>query len=558
MTNGGELLVSEDTIIRSVLFLVYAPVCALVYWRLIPRLSLAYKRLASGFLAAQILAIVAALLYRPKSGFEVWLWNLEQEWNIPTALTSTQLALVGGIALLTAWLSKKRTAWESLYLASIGLIFPYLALDEYFKLHEHGQLAIPYSALGAIIVIATFVVALRAPRQKLLWHSGLLAGMAIGVMGGIIVDKMPPLCGSFVFLPLDGCLQLSFWEESLELLGIWVAMVAMLGHLSDAVPKPKPLLRSLLYLLPALWILLLHLNPLVLQLEFRFLAQQTDVQFKSGVTLRGYRTNHEDDSSRIQLYANARPRDYIGRGVRMGYSVHLVDQESGESIASLNEFAHIPQDSWLFGPSYAPLFRNDLELPFPPGAPTNRAYWMVLTIWREKVNSHVFQQIIASDRQKLSNTQVILDEIVFPRATSAASTAPLAVFDSGFSLDAVNMPGTMTPGQTLNVAFSWRSDSDSQEGTIQFLHFVRIENGDLWNHDQQPLGARLPTRLWYSGLADSETWSVPLPADLAPGRYSVFTGLYRARDQERVNASDANGSPYIDARVPLGNIQVER
>ncbi len=287
------------------------------------------------------------------------------------------------------------------------------------------------------------------------------------------------------------------------------------------------------------------------------MAQPTDVQFKSGVTLRGYRSDHEDDSSRIQLYVNARPRDYIGRGVRMGYSVHLVDQESGESIASLNEFAHIPQDSWLFGPSYAPLFRNDLELPFPPGTPTNRAYWMVLTIWREKVNSHVFQQIISSDRQQLSNTQVILDEIVFPRAASAASTAPLAVFDSGFSLDAVNMPGRMTPGQTLNVAFLWHSDVDNQEDYIQFLHFVRVENGDLWNHDQQPLGARLPSRLWYSGLADSETWSVPLPADLAPGRYSVFTGLYRVRDQERVNASDANGSPYIDARVPLATLIIE-
>ena len=49
---------------------------------------------------------------------------------------------------------------------------------------------------------------------------------------------------------------------------------------------------------------------------------------------------------------------------------------------------------------------------------------------------------------------------------------------------------------------------------------------------------------WYSGLADSETWQVPLPADLAPGRYSVFTGLYRARDQERIPASDAKGSAF--------------
>lgn len=69
--------------------------------------------------------------------------------------------------------------------------------------------------------------------------------------------------------------------------------------------------------------------------------------------------------------------------------------------------------------------------------------------------------------------------------------------------------------------------------------------------------SRLPSRLWYSGLVDSETWRVPLPADLAPGRYKVYTGLYRARDRERDTASDVNGAPFIDARVPLGTLIVE-
>ena len=72
-----------------------------------------------------------------------------------------------------------------------------------------------------------------------------------------------------------------------------------------------------------------------------------------------------------------------------------------------------------------------------------------------------------------------------------------------------------------------------------------------------PLGARLPTRLWYSGLADSETWTVPLPADLAPGIYSVYTGIYRIGDRERAGASDAEGKPYLDARVPLGQLLIE-
>ena len=92
---------------------------------------------------------------------------------------------------------------------------------------------------------------------------------------------------------------------------------------------------------------------------------------------------------------------------------------------------------------------------------------------------------------------------------------------------------------------------------MQFLHFVNEENGTLWNHDQQPLGSRLPTRLWYRGLADTETWQVPVPADLEPGKYRVFTGLYRAGDQQRVPAVDADGTPFVDARVPLGVLTIE-
>ena len=63
--------------------------------------------------------------------------------------------------------------------------------------------------------------------------------------------------------------------------------------------------------------------------------------------------------------------------------------------------------------------------------------------------------------------------------------------------------------------------------------------------------------LWYSGLADSEVWSVPLPADLAPGRYEVFTGLYRARDGERVPTTDADGAPWLDNRVALGTLTLD-
>ena len=113
------------------------------------------------------------------------------------------------------------------------------------------------------------------------------------------------------------------------------------------------------------------------------------------------------------------------------------------------------------------------------------------------------------------------------------------------------------PATPLPITFAWRANQEGDEDLIQFLHLGHSETGEWWVYDQPPLGSRLPTRLWYPGLADSETWQVPIPADLAPGRYAVFTGLYRASDQERVPASDAAGTPWLDNRVALGSIIIE-
>ena len=199
-----------------------------------------------------------------------------------------------------------------------------------------------------------------------------------------------------------------------------------------------------------------------------------------------------------------------------------------------------------------------MELEIPPQTPVNRAFWIVLTLWREQDGEYVRQKILASDQHLLDDTQVVLDELVLPPAVSTATpTDPTALFDNGFALDAAELPPSVRPGETLNIRFDWRSDVDEREDYVQFLHLGHEEGGDWWVYDQLPLGPRLPTRLWYNGLADSETWQVALPADLTPGRYAVFTGLYRQSDLERIPASDIDGKPFLDARVPLGSLMIE-
>ena len=505
-------------------------------------------------LAAQILVILLAAQIQPASKFDYWLWNFHEEWNIPATFAAVQLAAVGGVALLTAWYAKAQAALMRWYWLGIGLVFLFLAVDEYLALHE----AIPdwelrYIAMGAAVVAATLAAAWRSARPMWIWHASLLIGLALSVAGAMWVNALPIPCGNMGFLRFEGCLEFYFLEESLEFLGIWLTLIALLGQWSSALPATPTRVERLLYALPALAFLAILLNSLAPQLEIRLRAQPASVEFSPGIHLRGYHIEHSAQTTKLRLYFVARHADFIAKGL----SIHLVDQASGESLASRDEWADRQHGFWLFGPDYAPVFRQTLQLDIPPDAPANRSLWLVLSLWRWQDGEFLRQRVVASDQQLLDDRQVVLGELALPRVALAQPPSIVAAFDNGFSLTGVDLPDRARAGETLSLPFAWRSDNDGLEDHVQFLHFVHDESGEWWGFDQQPLGPRLPTRLWYKGLADSETWSVPLPADLPPGRYSVYTGLYRALDAVRLKVTKADGAPWLDNRVALGRLLVE-
>ena len=553
--NSGELLVSTEALIFLFVFLMYLPVGVISFLAIFPRLSPTSRHLASAFLAAQVLVILLSLGLQRSSSPEAYLWALNWEGNIPSILASAQLALVGGVALATARLAKTQPTWQRLYLVGLGLVFLYLAVDEYYTVHESiRNWERYYAALGAVVVAATVLVALHSSRRSWIWHVCLLTGLAMSASGALVIEqyRAEMICWSWGFLRLNKCLQFYHFEETLEFLGIWIVLVAMLGQFTDAASRPRRRVRRTLYALPVFWILMLFLVLFFDIYELRLLAQPAAIEFESRVHLYGYRIDSGDSGSVLRLYPSVRRRDYFN----LGYSVHLVDQVSGNSVASRNQNADRRVESLHFS-SYRDIYRQQIVVQFPPQAPANRALWVVLTLWREKDGDYVLQKILASDHRLLSDTQVILDELIIPSRSASSSADALAVFDNGFALDAVDLPEYARAGETLTIPVSWRSDVRGREDHVQFLHFGHEESGTWWVYDQQPLGSRLPTRLWYSGLADSEIWQVPLPADMAPGRYTVFTGLYRTRDLERLPASDADGTSWLDARVPLGFIMVE-
>lgn len=507
-------------------------------------------------LLAQVLLIVLSLEVQPRSAFERWLWSLNAEWNIPATFASTQLALVGAIALAAAGLGKRMRVWGHLFLGAIGLIFLYLAHDEYRAVHETiSKWQTYYAGLGLAVAAVTLVVAARSQRRSWIWYACFLVGLAVSASGAFILEgyRHLELCGNWAFLLLDGCLAPAPFEEYLELSGIFLTLVAMLGLFSELSPAPARRVQGAIYVMPALWLLLLFSSSAIIPVAQQAYAQPADVAFESGEGLRAFRIERAKRSVNVHLFI------YPGRArlEELGLSIHLVDQVTGESLASRDRYAHDQLDFFL-EPGFVPVYRQWLSVELPQEMPVNRAYWLVLALWRQAGDAYKRQSILTSDLLLLSDTQVILGESALPAEAAASLPQPLALFDNGLSLDRVELPQKASAHEKLSIRFAWRADGAGIGDHAQFLHFEHEDDDSWWGYDQQPLGARLPTRLWYDGLADSETWQVPVPSDLKPGRYTVFTGLYRAQDQERVSARDADGAAFLDARVPLGSLIIDR
>ena len=546
----GEPQISRELRILYSLALLLLPFCLLAYRLLLPRLLPAARRLAIVMLAAQILVIFLCLFLQPATAYEARLWDINREFNLPSIMAAMQFATVAGVALLTACHAPAGPAPPRWHSALVCLVFALVALDEFFTWKsfttESGwmQSTLPQ---GVAIVASTVIVAARSPRRAWRWHLVMLIGLAMIALGALVVDQLPGGSGTFGYM-----------EEALEVAGGWLALAAALGHLTACAPAPMRRVTLALYLTPAISIALLlgyHLMP---RFEMWLLAKPIAVEYESGLSLRGYRFDIEGESASIRLYSAANAWRWNNISKRdLGYSIHLIDQASGESIAQVDRHFSSQIEFLLFGEAYLPIYRDAAELNLPQPPPKNRALWLALTLWQAQGDAYKPKTILQSDRPPLTETQLALEELTLPGETKPPPAAQLAVFDEHLILDAAVWTKVAAPGSALAIRFDWRAEADEAEDYAQFLHLGHSESGEWLVFDQAPLGPRLPTRLWYKGMTDSETWRVPLPADLAPGDYALFTGLYRLRDGERAPAMDVDGAPYPDARAPLGRLTVE-
>jgi hypothetical protein len=122
----------------------------------------------------------------------------------------------------------------------------------------------------------------------------------------------------------------------------------------------------------------------------------------------------------------------------------------------------------------------------------------------------------------------------------------------GFAADRVSY----RPGDTVRVTLYWRALRDLDQDYKVFVHLTDpAVTRQPAQHDGEPGGGFTPTSRWLSGELVPDTHPLALPADLAPGRYTLWAGLYEYPAMRNLAVVSTDG-PVAGGRVYLGEIEV--
>ncbi len=127
-------------------------------------------------------------------------------------------------------------------------------------------------------------------------------------------------------------------------------------------------------------------------------------------------------------------------------------------------------------------------------------------------------------------------------------------FANGTVFLGYGMPETVVAGETLEVWLAWWVRSlPPAESNYHFFAHLLDEDGNL--RGQYDV-AGFPTDSWQAGDLVLSRFPISVPPDLAPGRHSVWVGLYTYPDIVNVSFLDVAGNPAGD-RVLLGEVAME-
>jgi hypothetical protein len=262
----------------------------------------------------------------------------------------------------------------------------------------------------------------------------------------------------------------------------------------------------------------------------------------------------EEGGATIGLGAHSLPLEPVEPGEQVGFTLYLTSD--GPTRQNLNLLARgVLADG-------SELFRDD---GWPYGAATSA--WEPGALWPD---GHTFT--VAGDAKPgLARVEVSLYDPASLEAVGEVQrigwlqvapgeplSAPIARFGQALALLSASLPSSARAGESLHVPLRWHAEATPAVDLTLFAHLTPADQVDAGappaaQADAPPLNGFAPTTLWPAGLVQADALTLPLPADLPPGEYTLLIGLYDPATYARLPVEPAAANDALR----LGTLTVQ-
>jgi hypothetical protein len=563
------------TLIVITVMAVYLVAIRLIFWRFLQPLV---RKLLLSLTVIEIVWVILHLITNRDKTFFGWFFHPSSEFASGAILNSSLLLAISLICLMLTVRPHIRQGFR-LYWGFLAVTFFFLALDEYYSLHETVDLwRSLYAGFGAFVVLSSLLVYWYERENRTIIF--LLVGLGFIGFAGVFLDafanKAPVdiaglrvgffYCGTGIIYGIR-CQGFGIVEEFLELAGATLILTGCLSYGETNLSAPRWLwTKRLLMAATSIWLVwTVSTFWFVPSLEARLQGEPIDLTYLDGdLSLESYRISRNvaapGDEFDATFYFQAKghiPDDYY---LSVQVLTHPDVTDVAQADLQLGEWDY-PSSAWIPGL----VVKNVTHLTLPADLPTPASYWLMVRVWvgpdlAAKSTRPISEQILPA------KTSLMLIEpdaaIVFslPVISSSPVAEPPTViqyrFADGFTLYGYSMPDTATIGQPITLQFWWKSEIFVGRPLKQFIHLMADGKEEPWVFEQQPFDDKLPFADWPKGLNAVDDWTFTLPDDLPPGEYQILTGVYDTTTIIRVPVTDGHGQAVQNDSIVLGTLTV--
>jgi hypothetical protein len=244
--------------------------------------------------------------------------------------------------------------------------------------------------------------------------------------------------------------------------------------------------------------------------------------------------------------------------------IQLLD-ENGVEVANLTShpgWGRNPTTLWQPGAIYADAYGVLVDRPIDPSAPLRaRVYTGFIDPASEEAENLPLPARVAGGGEVTPFVGAVeLVAHTTPDAEALGMTPAGSTFGGVIRLVGSGTPAaiSLAAQETLTATLLWEALGQPATEYVTYIHLRDAGGRQVAGFDQAPAGSRLPTQWWRSGDQIVSTLPLSLPADLAPGEYDLWVGLYESASGGalRLPVTDSAGLPAGDGEVKIGTVAI--